>query len=284
MNDNIEKNIAPPPHTGTSLQRNEPLPVLAAFNDFIKEEQRKSRNRIIVMGLFFTFIIIIIITAGLLIGTTYYNQVQADLRQTREDLNTYHVKTEVNKDLTKEKISHIQEIANNIAKTIEQQQAELKANKNIIVATKSDFEKELSDMQVALNDLSAKTKKKQKNPEITKMKKVIKDLSDKNKSLQKDAEFAKSKIPELTAQINELQKMVANLSGSINTQQQKIKSAKSTKTTGKYAKNNTRQAKPDNNAKVKQMPTNSEYTKSKSIKTSIPTNDGNIMLLLPIPE
>ena len=169
----------------TSLQTIESLPVLAAFSDFIKTEQRRSRNRMLIMGFLFTITIILVIGAGTFVGTAFYNQVHADLRQTKNDLTSYHIKSEIEKSKTKEKLSQIQALASNIAHNISQQEEALQATQKSFNTNKDSYQQELDDM-----------------------KQVIDSLSLENKKLKKDSEQANIKLPELTAQLNDLIKII----------------------------------------------------------------------------
>ncbi len=171
----------------TSLQAAESLPVLAAFNDFIKVEQRRSRNRMLIMGFLFTLIIIVIIGAGVFIGTAFYNQVRADLRQTNNDLNSYHIKTEIEKSKTEDKLAQIKELANTIANSITQQELSLQATRKSINSNNYSYQKELADM-----------------------KQVIGTLSLENTKLKKNEAEANTKLPALAAQINDLLNIITN--------------------------------------------------------------------------
>ncbi len=171
----------------TSLQATESLPVLAAFSDFIKEEQRRSRNRMLIMGFLFTLMIIVIIGAGIFVGTAFYNQVHADLRQTKSDLNSYHINNEIEKSKTEEKLSQIQAIASNIAFNISQQEKALQTTQKSINSSKSSYQKELADMKVVIDSLSLE-----------------------NKELKKSSEQANIQLPQLTAQIKDLLNIITN--------------------------------------------------------------------------
>ena len=171
----------------TNLQTTESLPVLAAFSDFIKEEQRRSRNRMLIMGFLFTIMIIVVIGAGVFVGTAFYNQVHSDLRQTKSDLNSYHIKSEIEKSRTEEKLSQIQALASNIAHNISQQEQKLQSTQKSFNSNKESYQQELADM-----------------------KQVIDSLSLENKKLKNDSEQTNIKLPELTAQINDLLSIITN--------------------------------------------------------------------------
>ena len=171
----------------TSLQTTESLPVLAAFSDFIKTEQRRSRNRMLIMVFIFTIMIIVVIGAGIFVGTAFYNQVHADLRQTKNDLTSYHIKSEIEKSKTEEKLSQIQALASNIAHNISQQEEALQATQKSFNSNKNSYQQELADMKQVINSLSIE-----------------------NKELKKDSEQANIKLPELTAQLNDLLSMITS--------------------------------------------------------------------------
>lgn len=171
--------------SNSSLQTTESLPVLAAFSDFIKTEQRRSRNRMIIMGFLFTLVIIVIIGAGVFIGTAFYNQVHTDLRQTKNDLSSYHIKNEREQQINEKKLSRIQAIASNIAHNIYQQKQALQATQKSIASSKNNYQQELIDM-----------------------KQVIDSLSLENKELKENSEQTNIKLPEITAQLNDLIKII----------------------------------------------------------------------------
>ncbi|MCK5528159.1 MAG: hypothetical protein KAI74_00635 [Kiritimatiellae bacterium] len=137
-----------------SLQINDSLPVLSAFNDFIKAEQRIARNRMLVIGGLFTTIMVVIIGAGIIIGTVFYHQLHSDLRQTKSELNEYHIKTEIEKSASKERISKIQNLAANIASNMEKQEKELLAARKSMSLSQGRYKKELYDMKQLIDTLS----------------------------------------------------------------------------------------------------------------------------------
>lgn len=137
-----------------SLQINESLPVLSAFNDFIQEEQRIAKTRLLVIGGLFTAIMVVIIGAGIIIGTVFYNQLHSDLRQTKNDLNEYHIKTEIEKSASQERISKIQDLAANIASDMEKQEKELLAARKSMSLSQGRYKKDLRDMKQLIDTLS----------------------------------------------------------------------------------------------------------------------------------
>lgn len=248
----------------SALQTTESLPVLAAFSDFIKTEQRRSRNRMLFMGFIFTLMIIVIICAGIFVGTTFYNQVHADLRQTKNDLNNYHIKSEIAKNKTEERLAQIQAIANNIAKNISLQEQALQETQKSFNSNKENYKQELSNMKQVINTLSLE-----------------------NKELKKEADLANTqltKLPTLTAQIKDLLNIITNpatLPAETN-QNEPItieKTAETTKDT-KTPESKTREAVSE----IVEVPEIIKSTYSLKLNIKSPDSDEDIMMLMPIPE
>lgn len=56
------------------------LPVLAAFQEFLELERRRTRNNIIALSLFFTFVLFASILSAYFIGTALVSQMKTDLK------------------------------------------------------------------------------------------------------------------------------------------------------------------------------------------------------------
>ncbi len=54
------------------------LPVLAAFQEFLDDERKRSRNRMLILSGFFLLILVSVVTCGTLVGMLVYKDMQAD--------------------------------------------------------------------------------------------------------------------------------------------------------------------------------------------------------------
>ena len=198
----VRHEIIKPKQNLPSTQLNESLPVLGAFNDFIKEERIRARNRMLIMAAFFTLIIIIIVGLGMFIGMMFFNKVDSNLLLTQHDLNTYRRKTE-NYQLKQEKqLSKIQKIAADIAETVAGQKKTIIATQHSVSSNKYSYQQELKDMKQALTSLSKKNENLKQN---------ITSLSKENKNLKQDVKKSQKQIPTLTTQIKDLLTAVEKL-------------------------------------------------------------------------
>jgi len=57
------------------------LPVLAAFQEFLEDERKRSRNRMLILSGFFLLILVSVVTCGTLVGMLAYKDMQADYDQ-----------------------------------------------------------------------------------------------------------------------------------------------------------------------------------------------------------
>ena len=64
----------------------ESLPVLAAFQDFLESERRRTRNRILALTALVVLVLLGFIGGGLLVGTVFFDQVAGDVEDVRDDV------------------------------------------------------------------------------------------------------------------------------------------------------------------------------------------------------
>jgi len=89
--DNGFNNGAVAPHTSSMLAKpgeKGSLPVLEAFQDFLEEERKRSRNRMFVLSAIFTLLLICVIFCGLFIGSVYLSKMKNELREVRFNSET----------------------------------------------------------------------------------------------------------------------------------------------------------------------------------------------------
>jgi len=79
------------PHGGAMLAKageKGSLPVLEAFQDFLEEERKRSRNRMFILSAIFTLLLICVIFCGLFIGSVYLSKMKNELREVRFNSET----------------------------------------------------------------------------------------------------------------------------------------------------------------------------------------------------
>ncbi len=79
------------PHGGAMLAKageKGSLPVLEAFQDFLEEERKRSRNRMFILSAIFTLLLICVIFCGLFIGSVYLSKMNNELREVRFNSET----------------------------------------------------------------------------------------------------------------------------------------------------------------------------------------------------
>lgn len=64
------------------------LPVLEAFQEFLEEERKRSRNRMLILSAVFTLLLLCVIFFGLFIGAVYLNRMKSELNQVKHNSET----------------------------------------------------------------------------------------------------------------------------------------------------------------------------------------------------
>jgi len=89
--DNGFNNGSIAPHTSSMLAKpgeKGSLPVLEAFQEFLEEERKRSRNRMFVLSAIFTLLLICVIFCGLFIGSVYLGKMKNEVREVRFNSET----------------------------------------------------------------------------------------------------------------------------------------------------------------------------------------------------
>jgi predicted nucleic acid-binding Zn ribbon protein len=89
--DNGFNNGAVAPHTSSMLAKpgeKGSLPVLEAFQEFLEDERKRSRNRMFVLSAIFTLLLICVIFCGLFIGSVFLGKMKDEMREVRFNSET----------------------------------------------------------------------------------------------------------------------------------------------------------------------------------------------------
>lgn len=186
------------------------LPVLAAFQEFLDDERKRSRNRMLILSGFFLIIIISVVTCGTLVGMLVYKDVQADYSRMQSDVlqlekDANEGKLRLTKDLTylKSSTEHTLDTyasrqkeaigeAMAAARTEAQQHQE-----RVIEQVRTEMAKTPADVEKALAGV----------------KDVVQTLESENTKLKKEIEKLKSGLPTIDAKLQTAMARIQNLSG-----------------------------------------------------------------------
>ena len=79
------------PHTSSMLAKpgeKGSLPVLEAFQEFLEDERKRSRNRMFVLASIFTLLLVCVVFCGLFIGSVYLSKMKDELKDVRYNSET----------------------------------------------------------------------------------------------------------------------------------------------------------------------------------------------------
>lgn len=156
----------------------EDLPVLAAFQEFLELERRRTRNNVIALSLFFTFVLFASILSAYFVGSSLirqmkidFNGLQTDIRTTQSDTSSTLAKIKKDSEKLNNRIeSQGEKMAVDLNKGLSGQMAEISSVKKTTGELQEENEKlrkELEDIRQALVAMTSKTSP-QVNTEVRK--------------------------------------------------------------------------------------------------------------------
>jgi regulator of replication initiation timing len=135
----------------------ENLPVLAAFQEFLELERRRTRNNIIALSLFFTFVLFASILSAYFIGSALVNQMKTDLKGLEKNVTSDLEDTVATLDKVKlesarindKVISQNEKISVELNKGLSSQMTEISA----IKTTASELQKENEELKKEMDKI-----------------------------------------------------------------------------------------------------------------------------------
>ncbi|MDA3799305.1 MAG: hypothetical protein PF692_09520 [Kiritimatiellae bacterium] len=121
------------------------LPVLEAFQEFLEEERKRSRNRMFILSAIFTLLLVCVIFCGLFIGSVYLSKMKDELRQVSHNSET---------ELLRMQNENLRAMNNNRGNVIMPQQPQ--NNSGMSEGQKAQVSLMMQDSQAEINKLQAK--------------------------------------------------------------------------------------------------------------------------------
>ncbi len=186
------------------------LPVLAAFQEFLEIERKRSRNRMIIMGSFFGLVLLFLIVCGGLVGVLLYSRMQADYRDMERSF----------RDLQKETAERKSDVGSALAafqgRTDERLKMLLDSQQQVLVATKAELsqqlEQQLAQVKAAVTPPPAPAPAPTPppaavSPELKDVKRAMQSLEAENARLHKDMGDLKAGLPRMETMLAELKEL-----------------------------------------------------------------------------
>jgi len=155
------------------------LPVLAAFQEFIEDERKRSQNRMLIISGFFLIILVSVIGTGLTIGTFVFRHMRDEVTEVRRNFT----------DLQKSSMESKASVDTSLARF--QGQAE---------GLRYHMEKQDRAIDKTREDLTRR--EDEHGQKLAELRKVIESLESENTALKSGLTELKSNLPDLTEQVD----------------------------------------------------------------------------------
>ncbi|MBN2301480.1 MAG: hypothetical protein JXN60_03080 [Lentisphaerae bacterium] len=176
------------------------LPVLEAFQEFLDNERKRMRNRLLCLAGFFLLLFIAMSAISLLVGKALVDKARSDFSDFQADVKEIEQKTIGLNVETKKLISQL-----------EKESQELRVN-----------------VDVSRTDLNNQLEKY--NSQIELLDKMINDLKNENETLRKELETTESQIPEISENVRVAMEKIESIRAKSVQQPKRIEPEKNTTT------------------------------------------------------
>lgn len=183
-----ERGITMHPHAGALREGKDSLPVLGAFGEFIEDERRRSRTRMLVLSGFFLLILTVVVGAGILVGMLFFDRVRSDVLDVQSEVNGVRAQIEAKYDRTHTSLAKLESETRSLLDGLAQHEEALSNTREAVDSQKHDYDQELADM-----------------------KQLVDLLEVENTAIKKDMQLVASRWPRLAESVDRLRAAVGDL-------------------------------------------------------------------------
>ncbi len=129
------------------------LPVLAAFQEFIEDERKRSQNRMFIVSGFFFVVLVSVIGTGLTIGTFVFRHMREEVTDVRRDFSELQKNSMESKASIDTSLARFQGQADGLRYHMEKQDRELAEARTNLARREENHEKKLAELRRVIESL-----------------------------------------------------------------------------------------------------------------------------------